>query len=51
MSKNELALELTKLVYDKVILSTRYTDKACKTEEVIAEVYNYFLDHINYSEQ
>ncbi len=50
MSKDEIALELTKLISEKVLSGIAYTDNSGHPEKAIAEVYNYLYENIKHSE-
>lgn len=51
MNKSEIALELTKLISDKIISATRYTDNSANPEKALTDAYNYILENIKNAEQ
>ncbi len=50
MSKDEIALELTKLAYEYALHNNKLSSPSKKSEEVITDLYNYIFTHMN-SEQ
>lgn len=46
MSKEELALELTKLISEKTVATNSYTDNAGNLPKAIVEAYNYIYENI-----
>lgn len=50
MSKEEIALELTKLTFGHAQHDNKLSNPSKKPEEVITEVYNYIFTHMD-SEQ
>ena len=50
MSKDELALELTKLAYDNSALQNKIKGYTETPEKVVTDLYNYIFSNMNYKE-
>lgn len=50
MTKSELALELTKLVSEKIIALNRYGENSANPEKDLTAAYNYILENIKCTE-
>ena len=50
MSKDEIVLELTKLVYEQAIKDSHASESDDNVEKIVADLYNYFFDNIRYAE-
>lgn len=46
MSKEEIALELTKLAYGNAQHDNKLQSKGKKTEEIVTELYNYIFANL-----
>lgn len=51
MSKEEIALELTKLSFDRAIKNEEKSGKIPNAEKVVTDLYNYIFSNISNSEQ
>ncbi|MBP3604748.1 MAG: hypothetical protein J6J79_11425 [Lachnospiraceae bacterium] len=51
MSKEEIALELTKISYSNALMEAQLTQDDVGAEEVVTNLYNYIYENLNVSEQ
>ena len=51
MRKEEIALELTKVISEKILSGLVYTENCGRPEKAIADAYNYIYENIKLSEQ
>lgn len=51
MSKEEIALELTKVISEKVLSGLSYSENAGRADKAIVEAYNYIYENITSSER
>lgn len=51
MNKEELALELTKIISEKIVSGLAYTESSRNPEKALVDAYNYIYENIKFSEQ
>lgn len=51
MTKEEITLELVKVVSEKIMSGLTYTDNSGRPDKAIVDAYNYIYENIKFSEQ